>query len=284
MFLPVMGNSISVFWTTGAAPTVERSSRYKVISSVPTGTWVFSIRPIICPRRCARNTPRRRIPTRPRPVAPLFFSMISWTNRTSVRSISDADINCAFSRMLGWRGDVRGVMNAASYAERAGRGKVRVVFSGLRRDAKLRENDHVSGRILDADFFRAVKGSAHSHRNLDALYGANDLVQALHLNVEEGWAFADFRGNGGYVFLGAGVGLVHQLDWAFLQDREAQFVAVRHVDGLLEAHPFHPEFQTGFDFLCEEYRCQFFYSHESPPFICLILRWRANEQHMSVVM
>src|SRR5580693_6723310 len=242
------------------------------------------MRPIICPRRCARKTPRRRIPTRPRPVAPLFFSMISWTNRTSVRSISDADINCAFSRMLGWRGDVRGVMNAASYAERAGRGKVRVVFSGLRRDAKLRKDDHVSGRIFDADFFRAVERSANWHRNVDAFYRANDLVQALHLNVEEGWAFADFRGNGGYVFLGAGVGLVHQLDWAFLQDCEAQFVAIRHVDGLFEAQPFHPEFQTGLDFFREEYRCQFFYGHKVPLFICLIARRRANEQNESCVM
>jgi len=37
-----------------------------------------------------------------------------------VRSISDADINCAFSRRLGWRGEVRGDMNAASYAREAG--------------------------------------------------------------------------------------------------------------------------------------------------------------------
>ena len=32
---------------------------------------------------------------------PLFFSMISCANRTSVRSISEADISCAFRRSLG---------------------------------------------------------------------------------------------------------------------------------------------------------------------------------------
>src|SRR5580692_11210556 len=185
MFLPAMGNPMSPFCTTGCDPTVERSSRYRLMSSVPTGTGIFSIRWIIPPRRCARNTPRRRMPTIPRSTAPLFFSIISWTSRTSVRSISDADINCAFSRMLGWRGDVRGVMNAASYAERAGRGKVRVVFSGLRRDAKLRKDDHVSGRIFDADFFRAVERSADGHRNVNSFQRFDDFVQALHLNVEE---------------------------------------------------------------------------------------------------
>src|SRR5271170_2504943 len=66
------------------------------------------------------------MPTKPRSVAPLFFSMISCTSRTKVRSISDADINCAFSRRFAWRFDVRGDMNAASYACRAGRSKVSV--------------------------------------------------------------------------------------------------------------------------------------------------------------
>src|SRR5271169_3595263 len=42
------------------------------------------------------GTPRRRIPTSPSPSTPPFFSRISWARRTSVRSISEADINCAF--------------------------------------------------------------------------------------------------------------------------------------------------------------------------------------------
>src|SRR3989442_10704062 len=42
--------------------------------------------------------------------------MISWAKRTRVRSISEADISCAFSRRLAGRGEVRGFMNAASYA------------------------------------------------------------------------------------------------------------------------------------------------------------------------
>src|ERR1700721_3066697 len=44
------------------------------------------------------GTPRRRIPTNPRPSTPPFFSRISWARRTSVRSISEPDINCPFSR------------------------------------------------------------------------------------------------------------------------------------------------------------------------------------------
>jgi hypothetical protein len=54
--------------------------------------------------------------------------------------------------------------------------------------------------------------------------------------------------------------------------------------GLLEAQPLHPEFQAGLDFFREEYRCQFFYGHKVPPFICLIARRRANEQNESFVM
>src|SRR6266851_710290 len=42
------------------------------------------------------GTPRRRIPTSPKPSTPPFFSRISWARRTSVRSISEPDINCAF--------------------------------------------------------------------------------------------------------------------------------------------------------------------------------------------
>src|ERR1700740_3606168 len=42
------------------------------------------------------GTPRRRIPTNPRPSTPPFFSRIWWARRTSVRSISVPDISCAF--------------------------------------------------------------------------------------------------------------------------------------------------------------------------------------------
>src|SRR5260370_4069855 len=48
--------------------------------------------------RSAIGTPRRRIPTKPSASTPPFFSTISYANRTSVRSISDADINWAFWR------------------------------------------------------------------------------------------------------------------------------------------------------------------------------------------
>src|SRR6266550_2877878 len=119
MFFPVIGIPTSLFCTTGFGPRVERSSRYRVMSSEPTGTGVFSMRWIIAPSRWARKTPRRRIPTKPRSAAPSFFSIISWASRTRVRSISEADMSCAFSRRLDCRDEVLGVMNAASYAGRA---------------------------------------------------------------------------------------------------------------------------------------------------------------------
>src|ERR1700722_5567655 len=68
------------------------------MSNVPTGTLAFSMRVMIFPRRSAMGTPRRRIPTNPKPSTPPFFSTISYAKRTSVRSISDADISCAFWR------------------------------------------------------------------------------------------------------------------------------------------------------------------------------------------
>src|SRR5579883_3367099 len=142
MFLPATGNPMAPFWTTGLEPTVDKSSRYSVISRVPTGTGVFSMRPINSAKRCANGTPRRRMPTMPKFSAPLFFSLISWANRTTVLSISEPDISCDFSFMelvgelvgelageladdlgAGVRGGVRGGMNAESYAERGGQGK-----------------------------------------------------------------------------------------------------------------------------------------------------------------
>src|SRR5271156_3101531 len=56
------------------------------------------MRVMILPSRSAIGTPRRRIPTNPKPSTPPFFSTISYASRTSVRSISDADISCAFWR------------------------------------------------------------------------------------------------------------------------------------------------------------------------------------------
>src|SRR6516164_1089409 len=62
------------------------------------GIGEFSMRWMIFPRRSARGTPRRRIPTRPRASMPPFFSTISWARRTRVRSTSEADMSCAFWR------------------------------------------------------------------------------------------------------------------------------------------------------------------------------------------
>src|ERR1035441_6510013 len=84
------------------------------MSRVPTGTAIFSMRPRTFASRCASGTPRRMIPTNPRLATPLFFSTISWASRTRVRSISDADRICDFSRRLeGWMEAL--VMPLASY-------------------------------------------------------------------------------------------------------------------------------------------------------------------------
>src|SRR5580658_2362407 len=68
------------------------------MSRVPTGTLALSMRVMILPSRSASGTPRRRIPTSPRLSTPSFFSTISYASRTSVRSISDGDMSCAFWR------------------------------------------------------------------------------------------------------------------------------------------------------------------------------------------
>src|SRR3954471_12880098 len=58
--------------------------------------------------RSARGTPRRLMPTSVRFSTPLFFSTISCASRTRVRSISEPDINCAFSRSGALREGLRG--------------------------------------------------------------------------------------------------------------------------------------------------------------------------------
>src|SRR5579862_6141699 len=83
------------------------------------------------------------MPTSPRLSAPLFFSTISWTRRTRVRSISEADISCDFSRSPGGRGDIFAVINAASYAGDLFRSKVVIRGSSLNssRMRRVRENN-----------------------------------------------------------------------------------------------------------------------------------------------
>src|SRR4051812_32919624 len=75
------------------------------MSSVATGTFflLFSMFWMSLARRSASGTPRRLMPTSARFSTPVF-SVISWARRTSVRSISEADINCAFSWTSGCRG------------------------------------------------------------------------------------------------------------------------------------------------------------------------------------
>src|SRR5580698_1639847 len=70
------------------------------------------------------------MPTRARSSTPLFFSRISWASRIKVRSTSEADISCAFSRistgrLSPGRPGAREFINAASYACRKMRARVR---------------------------------------------------------------------------------------------------------------------------------------------------------------
>src|SRR5665213_2950529 len=71
------------------------------MSSTPVSTGHFSIFEISEPSRWASGTPRRLMPTSPRFSQPSCFSTISWARRTSVRSISEADMRRPFSRSLG---------------------------------------------------------------------------------------------------------------------------------------------------------------------------------------
>src|SRR5947209_5298476 len=78
------------------------------MSRLPTGTFFFSICWMSLAMGSARGTPRRLMPTRVRFSTPLFFSTISCASRTRVRSISEPDINCAFSRSGALREGLRG--------------------------------------------------------------------------------------------------------------------------------------------------------------------------------
>jgi len=135
------------------------------MSSVPTGTGVFSIRLIICPMRWAKNTPRRRIPTSPKSVAPSFFSMISCTRRTSVRSISDADINCAFWRRFGRRSGILEDINAASYAGQAGEGKTAAELADAHYEDLLKRSFREAARVLKPEGVLIVM---FTHKRVDA--------------------------------------------------------------------------------------------------------------------
>ena len=68
---------------------------------MPVSTGRFSIPAISLPRRSASGTPRRLMPISTRSSLPLLFSTISWARRTSVRSISEADISLPFTRRVG---------------------------------------------------------------------------------------------------------------------------------------------------------------------------------------
>src|SRR5262245_55619545 len=109
MSLPWTENGMSVPLTTGLMSTVVRSSRYRLISRMPTGTLRCSSASILAASRCAKGTPRRRMPMKASLSRSALFSRISWARRTSVRSISEALISCAFSRVA----DMKHQLNTA---------------------------------------------------------------------------------------------------------------------------------------------------------------------------
>src|SRR5580658_9838269 len=83
------------------------------MSRMPVGMVRFSRASIFLARRSARGTPRRRMPIKASLSRSLVFSRISWARRTSVRSISDALMSWAFSRVRGIKGaEEKGSMDA----------------------------------------------------------------------------------------------------------------------------------------------------------------------------
>src|SRR5579862_4932811 len=104
MSRPVTANGISVELTTGACPIVERSSRYRLMSRIPTGILRCSSASIFRASRCASGTPRRRMPRNASRSRSAVRSRISCASRTSVRSISLALINWRFSWVKGMAG------------------------------------------------------------------------------------------------------------------------------------------------------------------------------------
>jgi len=75
-FLPSSEKGMSVLPIWRALPDFMMSSRYSVMSSLPTGTGTPSIWEIFFPSLSASRTPPFWIPTRTRFSTPLFFSRI----------------------------------------------------------------------------------------------------------------------------------------------------------------------------------------------------------------
>src|SRR5436309_13548687 len=67
------------------------------MSRLPWAGTLPSNSPILCARRDAIGTPRRRIPTRPRSSTPLLRSTISWAIRVMIRRRPSASTISAFS-------------------------------------------------------------------------------------------------------------------------------------------------------------------------------------------
>src|SRR5207244_8904127 len=80
------------------APRMSRSSRYSVMSRVPTGRAAPSMAAILAARRWARVTPRVRRPTKARSLAPPLRSRISCALRVRARSTAASSRTCVCSR------------------------------------------------------------------------------------------------------------------------------------------------------------------------------------------
>lgn len=63
---------------------------------------------------------------------------------------------------------------------------------------ELGESDEVAGGIFYADFLGAVEGGAFGEIDFGALDGELDGVEIFDFEIEEGGAFADVGGDGGW--------------------------------------------------------------------------------------
>jgi hypothetical protein len=111
--------------------------------------------------------------------------------------------------------------------------------------SELGEGDEVSGGIFDADLGRSIKRGSPGHDDFYILDGGDGLVEVVDFDIEEGRALADGLCNGGDVFVGTGIALVHQFHVGLLEHGEGQLVSVWYLGCLFESEAFYPELNAG---------------------------------------
>jgi hypothetical protein len=110
----------------------------------------------------------------------------------------------------------------------------------------------VAGRVFYANFFSTVESGALGEIHFGALYGGFDGFEIFDLEIEEGRAFANVRGDGRVVAVDAGIGLVHDFGGTAFESYEAKLIAFGDFDGFCETEFIDPEREKGFDAFDEE--------------------------------